>query len=237
MIKFLTIFVIIFAICGCQNGNKERTLDEILSSDSYIIVDVRTKEEYNNSHVVGSINIPYDEIDNTLLNKILKENDNANIYNKCVKYISVRLRSKKEIIDYLKKLNIDNTADIVDKLTKNNLINDEVFTKAFIKDKINFTSYGPYRIRQELNKYNIDNEIIDKYINDIYVIKQILKAYEFFRTKNVKVELVIINEENYSYENYIRDEIEGAILNSHQAFLKNTNGGIFVLSKNEGEIQ
>lgn len=121
-----------------------------------------------NSDVIINNNLLYKKkIDNTLLNKILKENDNANIYNKCVKYISVRLRSKKEIIDYLKKLNIDNTADIIDKLTKNNLINDEVFTKAFIKDKINFTSYGPYRIRQELNKYNIDNEIIDKYINDI----------------------------------------------------------------------
>lgn len=121
-----------------------------------------------NSDVIINNNLLYKkEIDNTLLNKILKENDNANIYNKCVKYISVRLRSKKEIIDYLKKLNIDNTADIIDKLTKNNLINDEVFTKAFVKDKINFTSYGPYRIRQELNKYNIDNEIIDKYINDI----------------------------------------------------------------------
>lgn len=121
-----------------------------------------------NSDVIINNNLLYKkEIDNTLLNKILKENDNANIYNKCVKYISVRLRSKKEIIDYLKKLYIDNTADIIDKLTKNNLINDEVFTKAFIKDKINFTSYGPYRIRQELNKYNIDNEIIDKYINDI----------------------------------------------------------------------
>lgn len=121
-----------------------------------------------NSDVIINNNLLYKkEIDNTLLNKILKENDNANIYNKCVKYISVRLRSKKEIIDYLKKLNIDNTADVIDKLTKNNLINDEVFTKAFIKDKINFTSYGPYRIRQELNKYNIDNEIIDKYIKDI----------------------------------------------------------------------
>lgn len=121
-----------------------------------------------NSDVIINNNLLYKkEIDNTLLNKILKENDNANIYNKCVKYISVRLRSKKEIIDYLKKLNIDNTADIIDKLTKNNLINDEVFTKAFIKDKINFTSYGPYRIRQELNKYNIDNEIIDKHIKDI----------------------------------------------------------------------
>ena len=112
-----------------------------------------------NSDVIINNNLLYKkEIDNTLLNKILKENDNANIYNKCVKYISVRLRSKKEIIDYLKKLNIDNTADIIDKLTKNNLINDEVFTKAFIKDKINFTSYGPYRIRQELNK-------VDKQIN------------------------------------------------------------------------
>ena len=121
-----------------------------------------------NSDVIINNNLLYKkERDNTLLNKILKENDHANIYNKCVKYISVRLRSKKEIIDYLKKLNIDNTADIIDKLTKNNLINDEVFTKAFIKDKINFTSYGPYRIRQELNKYNIDNEIIDKYIKDI----------------------------------------------------------------------
>ena len=103
-----------------------------------------------NSDVIINNNLLYKkEIDNTLLNKILKENDNANIYNKCVKYISVRLRSKKEIIDYLKKLNIDNTGDIIDKLTKNNLINDEVFTKAFIKDKINFTSYGPYGINMK----------------------------------------------------------------------------------------
>ena len=96
--------------------------------------------------------------------------------------------------------------------------------------------------QQDLWKYGISGDlpiitVTIKYINDIYVIKQILKAYEFFRTKNVKVELVIINEENYSYENYIRDEIEGAILNSHQAFLKNINGGIFVLSKNEMDIQ
>ena len=52
-----------------------------------------------NSDVIINNNLLYKkEIDNTLLNKILKENDNANIYNKCVKYISVRLRSKKEII-------------------------------------------------------------------------------------------------------------------------------------------
>jgi len=96
--------------------------------------------------------------------------------------------------------------------------------------------------QKDLWKYGISGDlpiitVTIKYINDIYVIKQILKAYEFFRTKNIKVELIIINEENYSYENYIRDEIESAILNSHQAFLKNINGGIFVLSQSEMDIQ
>ena len=96
--------------------------------------------------------------------------------------------------------------------------------------------------QHDLWKYGISGDlpiitITIKYINDIYVIKQILKAYEFFRTKNIQVELVIINEENYSYDNYIRDEIEIAILNSHQAFLKNIKGGIFVLLKNEMDIQ
>jgi len=96
--------------------------------------------------------------------------------------------------------------------------------------------------QKDLWKYGISGDlpiitVTIKYINDIYVVKQILKAYEFFRTKNIKIELVIINEENYSYENYIRDEIESAILNSHQAFLKNIKGGIFVLSKSEMDIQ
>ena len=40
---------------------------------------------------------------------------------------------------------------------------------------------------------------------------EILKAYEFIRTKNFEVELVIIDEEKHSYENYVREEIEGLI--------------------------
>ncbi len=70
-------------------------------------------------------------------------------------------------------------------------------------------------------------------INDIYVIKQVLKMYEFFRSKNIKIDLVFLDEENYSYENYIREEIESKILDKHLSFMKNVKGGIFVLSKNE----
>ena len=39
------------------SGNElENNLEE------YFIIDVRTREEYDNGHVPGSINIPYDEI-------------------------------------------------------------------------------------------------------------------------------------------------------------------------------
>ena len=102
-------------------------------------------------------------------------------------------------------------------------------------------SYKVYE-QKDLWKYGISGDlpiitVTIKYVNDLYVIKQIIKAYEFLRTKNVRIELVIIDEENYSYENYMRDEIEGVILNSHLAYMKNIYGGIFVLQKNEMDIQ
>ena len=72
-----------------------------------------------------------------------------------------------------------------------------------------------------------------KDINDGYIIKEILKAYEFFRSKNVETEIVILDEEKHSYENYVREEIENEILNRHMSYLKNIRGGIFTLVKGE----
>ena len=69
----------------------------------------------------------------------------------------------------MQKKNID-SAEIeknIDRLIKNNLLNDEMFAKAFIKDKLNFTTMGPYRILKELELHNIDKNIINKYIYEI----------------------------------------------------------------------
>ena len=92
--------------------------------------------------------------------------------------------------------------------------------------------------QSELWKYGISGDlpiILVKIedVNDSYVIKEVLKAYEFFRTKNLETELVILDEEKHSYENYVKEEIEGSILNQHMAYLKNIKGGIFTLSKSE----
>lgn len=94
--------------------------------------------------------------------------------------------------------------------------------------------------QSELWKYGISGDlpiilVKIKDINDAYVIKEILKAYEFFKTKNINVDIIILDEEKHSYENYVREEIENTILNNHMAHLKNIKGGIFIISANEIE--
>ena len=77
MKKVLLIFTIMLSlICtlGCQKQEtkmeSKTTLDQILEKNNYIVLDVRTKEEYDEKHVKGSLNIPYDTIDeNTALDK------------------------------------------------------------------------------------------------------------------------------------------------------------------------
>ena len=63
-IIFLFIFSI-FLLCGCSK-EAETDVYKIMKDNDHIIVDVRTKEEYDELHVVDAINIPVDEIDKNI---------------------------------------------------------------------------------------------------------------------------------------------------------------------------
>lgn len=113
-------------------------------------------------------------LDIVTYNKILSDSTIQEYYNACLKYITVRIRSQKEIENYLKRKKITaNDIDIIiKKLLKNNLLNDEYFASCFIKDKLKFTSWGPYKIINELKKHNIDNTVIEK--NSIHLDEEII---------------------------------------------------------------
>ena len=55
--------------------------------------------------------------------------------------------------------------------------------------------------------------------------------------KDIKIDLVIINEEPNSYDSYLKYEIEDAIINKQLAYLKNIFGGIFTICKNEIDLE
>lgn len=53
-------------LCGCSGSSSEVDIKQIMEENDYVIIDVRTKEEYEESHVTEAINIPHDEIDENI---------------------------------------------------------------------------------------------------------------------------------------------------------------------------
>lgn len=70
-------------------------------------------------------------------------------------------------------------------------------------------------------------------INDIEVLEECVKAYEYYRMKNIEIDLVILNEEESSYENYVKDAIERVLFNHNIMFMQNQKAGIFILNNLE----
>ena len=124
------------------------------------------------------------EIDKELYDKLQKDNKICELVNIGIKYINVRLRSIKEMEDYLSKKEEDKEliTSAVDRLIKSGYLDDDKFTKAYIKDKLNFTTWGDYKIINELNRLGVssivveDNkELLDKELLDSRMRKLIEK--------------------------------------------------------------
>ena len=97
------------------------------------------------------------------LKEIINFNDELESYYLALKYISKKLRSEKEVIEYLKK-NSYNSVIIektINRLKKYNYLNREVYIKSFINDRYNFSYDGPNKIKRKLNELGFsDDEII-----------------------------------------------------------------------------
>lgn len=104
------------------------------------------------------------EIDEDDVKNIDKLNNNYNAYDIAVKYIGVKLRSCYEVHEYLEKKDIDKVIihEVIERLKSQNYLNDSVFAKAFVNDRIKFSNHGPYKIKKELDERKISNSIIEE---------------------------------------------------------------------------
>lgn len=109
------------------------------------------------------------DIDNDLLIEINKENYKSSIYDVSIKYISVRMRSKKELEEYLKKKKYDqkDIEETIKRLQSQDLLNDEKFAKSYINDKLYLTNYGLTKIKNDLLKLGVEEYIINEIVNNI----------------------------------------------------------------------
>lgn len=68
MKKIIIMILIVLSLCGCNNEKETKNIlnkeyiEKIVLDKEYVIVDVRTKEEYDELHVVNAMNIPLSNI-------------------------------------------------------------------------------------------------------------------------------------------------------------------------------
>lgn len=160
-------------------------------------------------------------IDHDLLENINIETSYYDIYTKVLKYISIKMRSKKEIIEYLNKNKVEKNDQekIIDHLTKSGLLDDEMFAKAFVSDKIFLSNIGRLKIKKELLDHDINIDIIDKiiytYSDDVFEEKltKLMKK----KIKNSKYNGYLLKQKifyefnNLGYENELISKVYDSI--------------------------
>lgn len=103
------------------------------------------------------------------LEEIMLANDELESYYRSIKYITKKMRSIREMEEVLKKWCYGDTTikKTIKRLQDNHFLNDENYLKAFINDKINLTNHGPKKIRSELLKLGIKEELIDEALEKV----------------------------------------------------------------------
>ena len=152
------------------------------------------------------------EIDNTLFENIIKDNNFYDAYYKIIKFVSIRLRTENEIRKKLNTLFIlkKDQDKIIDKLKEQGYLNDELYIKSYINDKINLSLEGPEKVKRDLLKNGFNEEDILKYlclfedINEERINKIINKKLKANHNLSKKMFIVKVGNDlrNLGYTNY-----------------------------------
>lgn len=121
----------------------------------------------------------YDEIilnNNLLITKsinnnpsdILKENEYYVAYYKAIKYLNIKMRSKHELSAYLRKsFNQTITDQVINKLTKEGYLNDDLYASLYVNTQIKLNNNGYNKILNNLISLDIPEEYAKKYLNEV----------------------------------------------------------------------
>ena len=127
-------------------------------------------------------------LDDDLKEKILSENKTYEIYEVAISYINKKLRSKKELINYLKKkeYSSEDIGRVVLLLTDSGFLNNDIYANSFVHDHIVLSMDGPNKIRKELEDNGIDNDLIYKVMEN-YTLELEMERIEKIVDKQIKL--------------------------------------------------
>ena len=103
------------------------------------------------------------EVDDDFIKEVLKAEEQNKVTNHALNFLSFRQRSEKEIYTALKRKGYEEIyiENAIDYCRNQKYLDDRAFAKAFIKDKVNINKLGEQRIKYELLRKGVSQNIID----------------------------------------------------------------------------
>ncbi|MFD1067294.1 recombination regulator RecX [Oceanobacillus locisalsi] len=101
------------------------------------------------------------ELDDELMKTLQEQDSLHNIYTLTINFLSYRIRSEKEVITHLQKKEVEDEqiSVIMQRLKKENLLDDQQFADMFVRSRMNTSSKGPKVIEQELFEKGVNGSI------------------------------------------------------------------------------
>ncbi|MGO4987980.1 MAG: recombinase RecX [Gallicola sp.] len=120
-------------------------------------------EDYEKYHLQKDQEINPDLYDK-LKNIALKNKAYADAIN----FLSYRIRTEKEIKDKLnKKYSFEIVSSIIEKLTREGLIDDSYFARVYIESKLNTTNWSVRKVKYQLGNLGISNDVFEEELSKL----------------------------------------------------------------------
>ncbi len=124
-----------------------------------------------NDEIVAKYNLRVgSELEDADLPQILRKEEALKAKDAALNYLSVRARSRKEIVDKLTQKGYDRNivAQVADDLEAVGLVNDLEFSRAWVKERLQIRPRGRRMLGQELWQKGIAKEVAEKTIQEAF---------------------------------------------------------------------
>lgn len=118
------------------------------------------------SEIIVKYSLGNGEIDDETFKKTVKESMEKIAFNVAVKYASNKLKTEKQIRDYLYKKEFKKATilPVIEKLKEYGVIDDKIYMESYIKSNPNFSKN---KLKQKLIMSGISKDLIDEKLNDL----------------------------------------------------------------------
>jgi len=110
------------------------------------------------------------ELEQKKIDQIIEAETKKEAKEIALRFLSYRMRSEKEVRDKLKKKEFAQSLidEVIKDLKRVNLIDDNEFASAFVRDRISNSPRGKILLKQELWKKGIKKEVIEKVLKEYF---------------------------------------------------------------------